>query len=62
MHKIFCTKNAKKEDLQHPVMDAVFSCRNPQKKYGKNKNSVYWMIENVEKKQEKQKEAKKQEK
>lgn len=49
MHKIFCTKNAKKENLQHPVMDAVFLCRNPQKKYGKNKNSVYWMIENVEK-------------
>jgi len=24
MHKIFCTKNAKKENLQHPVMDAVF--------------------------------------
>lgn len=31
MHKIFCTKNAKKENLQHPVMDAVFLCRNPQK-------------------------------
>ena len=24
MHKIFCTKNAKKENLQHPVMGAVF--------------------------------------
>lgn len=31
------------ENLQHPVVDAVFLCKNPQKKYGKNKNSVYWM-------------------
>lgn len=31
------------ENLQHPIVGAVFLCRNPQKKYGKNKNSVYWM-------------------
>lgn len=43
MHKIFCTKNAKKENLQHPVMDAVFFVQKSAKKYGKNKNSVYWM-------------------
>ena len=48
------------ENLQHPVMDAVFRAE-IRKKIRKNKNSVYWMIENVEKSR-KQKEAKKQEK
>ena len=40
MHKIFCTKNAKKENLQHPVMDAVFLCRNPQKNTEKIKKQM----------------------
>lgn len=31
------------ENLQHPVMGAVFRAEIRKKKYGKNKNSVYWM-------------------
>lgn len=47
------------ENLQHPVVDAVFFVHKSAKKYEKNKNSVYWMIENVENSKKKQKGAKK---
>ena len=44
-------------DLPAAEMRPVFSCRNPQKKYGKNKNSVYWMkkVRDGERKEERKK-------
>lgn len=43
MHKIFCTKNAKKRKLTASSSGCCFFVQKSAKKYGKNKNSVYWM-------------------
>jgi len=57
-----CQEKTAQENLQHPVADAVFFVHKSAKKYGENKNSVYWKTKGRSGKREKERKRRRERK